>query len=84
MQRFDERLLLREIYGKMADAEHRAVIDRELRTVKRSEPTHRQRLAHLLIKLANGLTLGSCGELLKDERTPTRARAGVAPSEPFI
>lgn len=84
MQNFNERLLLREIYGKMADAEHRAVIGQELRTLKRSGPTHRHRLAHLLIKIANWLTPDGRSETLKDDRTLTRARAGVVPSEPRV
>lgn len=82
MQRFDEHFLLKEVYQKMAEAERKAVLDQELRILKYSEPTYRQRLAHTLIKIANWLTPGIYNDTLKDTCVLTRAHVGIVPSEP--
>ena len=55
MQRFDEKFLLKTIYKKVAEAERRAFLFEALREQKGST-SFRQRLAHVLVKIANWLT----------------------------
>lgn len=59
MHGFNEQFLLREAARKMRENEARAATDDALRELGRSQPSVRQRLAHILIEIATWLEPGS-------------------------
>ncbi len=69
MHRFDEQFLLKEANRKMRLNEERAVTDYALRELRRSQPSARQHLAHILIGLATWLEPSSYPVRGERERT---------------
>lgn len=55
MHRFDERLVLGEIYRTLRANEERAAMERALRELRRSRPSLRRRIAHALVAFAGVL-----------------------------
>ena len=81
MERFDERVWLEEAYRKMAEAERRAGVQQALTEFRHSKPSHKQRLARMLVGVASWLSPGDVGKTAQGCAS-FETQAELTPCEP--